>query len=180
MDKCSDSPDVQHHVKSNPTDTTPKGRPNTRSRKISTSQLTPTSTAEKRKRNPDTDELAGNMSKKPAQETEPSNALIMRAINGMNAKMDKLPTVEHLAKLEADIHLKLERNNQALRTELRAEFKSEIQAHAERMNELVTESQAKTMQRPSSLVNRNGRNDCLLYTSPSPRDRQKSRMPSSA
>ena len=24
------------------------------------------------------------------------------------------------------------------------------------------------------------RNDCLLYTSPSPRDRQKSRMPSSA
>ena len=25
-----------------------------------------------------------------------------------------------------------------------------------------------------------GNNDCLLYTSPSPRDRQKSRMPSSA
>ena len=25
-----------------------------------------------------------------------------------------------------------------------------------------------------------GREDCLLYTSPSPRDRQKSRMPSSA
>ena len=27
---------------------------------------------------------------------------------------------------------------------------------------------------------RNGINPCLLYTSPSPRDRQKSRMPSSA
>ena len=27
---------------------------------------------------------------------------------------------------------------------------------------------------------RAGRDDCLLYTSPSPRDRQKSRMPSSA
>ena len=29
-------------------------------------------------------------------------------------------------------------------------------------------------------INRNKRSYCLLYTSPSPRDRQKSRMPSSA
>ena len=29
-------------------------------------------------------------------------------------------------------------------------------------------------------INMNGYRDCLLYTSPSPRDRQKSRMPSSA
>ena len=30
------------------------------------------------------------------------------------------------------------------------------------------------------VIQRNGYRDCLLYTSPSPRDRQKSRMPSSA
>ena len=30
------------------------------------------------------------------------------------------------------------------------------------------------------MINENEYNDCLLYTSPSPRDRQKSRMPSSA
>ena len=32
----------------------------------------------------------------------------------------------------------------------------------------------------SQLVEKVNANDCLLYTSPSPRDRQKSRMPSSA
>ena len=32
----------------------------------------------------------------------------------------------------------------------------------------------------SALVNTNTLSTCLLYTSPSPRDRQKSRMPSSA
>ena len=33
---------------------------------------------------------------------------------------------------------------------------------------------------PNNLPNENWLYDCLLYTSPSPRDRQKSRMPSSA
>ena len=34
--------------------------------------------------------------------------------------------------------------------------------------------------RQDAIDNRNRLNSCLLYTSPSPRDRQKSRMPSSA
>ena len=86
---------------------TPKTRPQTRSRTLSTGGKT----SEKRKRSPD---QVGNMSKKSSAENEPSNALIMRAITNMNSKFDKLPTVEHLNKLEADLHTKIENNGLAL------------------------------------------------------------------
>ena len=104
------------------------------------------------------------MSKKPTAEAEPSNALLMRAITGLNAKFDKLPTVQHLEK-------KINDNNQALRTELMGEFEEKINAQAERVEQAISEIKTQIDKRPAT---------CLLYTSPSPRDRQKSRMPSSA
>ena len=49
---------------------------------------------------------------------------------------------------------------------------------------VVTAAEAPFVQVPSHIDVRDGQitliNNCLLYTSPSPRDRQKSRMPSSA
>ena len=44
----------------------------------------------------------------------------------------------------------------------------------------VRGSSSSTSSSSSSSLKRNNARDCLLYTSPSPRDRQKSRMPSSA
>ena len=89
-------------------DLTPQTRPFTRSRTLSTGETTPTPiTAEKRKRSPESGEVAGNMSKKTATDNEPSNAQIMRAISSMNSKFDKLPTLQDLNKLETDLHLSL-------------------------------------------------------------------------
>ena len=116
---------------------TPKTRPQTRSRTLSTGGRA--STSEKRKRSPD---QVGNMSKKSSAEHEPSNALIMRAITNMNSKYDKLPTVEHLNKLEADLHAKIERNGHALKSELRAEFKADMDAQAQKMTQMVAEVRA--------------------------------------
>ena len=47
------------------------------------------------------------------------------------------------------------------------------------MNEVIDRKQTKHMF-PSDFVDKGKTISCLLYTSPSPRDRQKSRMPSSA
>ena len=80
------------------------------------------------------------MSKKSSADNEPSNALIMKVITTMNAKFDKLPTVEHLSKLEADLTAKIERNGQALKQELRSEFKAEMEAHAQKVNQMVAEA----------------------------------------
>ena len=113
---------------------TPQSRPQTRSRTLSSGSRA-SSTSEKRKRSPD---LLGNMSKKTAQD-EPSNSQIMRALTVMNAKFDKLPTVEHLNKLENELHVKMERNNEALKEEIRAEFKAEMKQQASKMNQMVAE-----------------------------------------
>ena len=147
------------------------------------------------------------MSKKASSENEPSNALLMRTLTAMNAKFDRLPTLEHLNKMEEDLHAKIEDNTKTLRDELRAEFRSEIKQQAERVDEMIAEIKGKVENATPTTFN--GRNDnqqgrylrarrsfkvwplnpegsanlddaCLLYTSPSPRDRQKSRMPSSA
>ena len=48
------------------------------------------------------------MSKKSNTDNEPSNAQIMRTLNSLSAKFDKLPTVEYLNKLENDLHTKIE------------------------------------------------------------------------
>ena len=46
--------------------------------------------------------------------------------------------------------------------------------------ELLTDEELGRLIRAMLLYDRDGTLPCLLYTSPSPRDRQKSRMPSSA
>ena len=57
----------------------------------------------------------------------------------------------------------------------------EAEAHGERPSVEVTCDFNYTLNLPSSKVRETrGTHSCLLYTSPSPRDRQKSRMPSSA
>ena len=77
----------------------------------------------------------GNMSKKTTADNEPSNALIMRTLTAMNSKFDRLPTLEHLKRLEDDLHSKAS----ALKQELRSEFKADMQQQAERMNEMIAE-----------------------------------------
>ena len=92
------------------------------------------------------------MSKKPTAEAEPSNALLMRAITGLNAKFDKLPTVQHLEK-------KINDNNQALRTELMGEFEEKINAQAERVEQAISEIKTQIDKRPATLEqHNNGRN----------------------
>ena len=46
--------------------------------------------------------------------------------------------------------------------------------------ELVRSEIATFQKHLNEIASKNNSQDCLLYTSPSPRDRQKSRMPSSA
>ena len=46
--------------------------------------------------------------------------------------------------------------------------------------ELTIQEWWNALKTPSPTKNKKKYNSCLLYTSPSPRDRQKSRMPSSA
>ena len=117
--------------------TTPINRPQTRSRTLSSSS-SPVFLSEKRKRSPD---QAGNTSKKATTEETPNNS-IMRALNAMNARLEKLPTVEHIAKLESDITTKLENSNRTLKQELRSEFKAEIQAQNQKMTKMIAEVQA--------------------------------------
>ena len=113
----------------------PQKRPNTRSRTLSTCKSNP-HTTEKRKRSPD---LAGNMSKRATSEAEPTNALIMRTLTAMNSRFDDLPTVQHLNRLEDELHSKIESNTKALREELRAEFRAEMQAQNDKTNQMVNE-----------------------------------------
>ena len=121
---------------------TPTSRPNTRSRTAATITTTEsrrsTSCAEKRKRSPES-QTSGNMSKKSTSDNEPSNALIMRTLTHMNAKFDELPTVEHLNRLEADLHNKLETSTRTLRQELRTEFRTEMQEQVSKMTDMITE-----------------------------------------
>ena len=139
----------------NSQESTPQNRPQTRSRTLSSGSRP--STSEKRKRSPD---LLGNTSKKSAQD-EPSNSQLMRAITMMNAKFDKLPTVEHLNKLENELHVKLERNNEALKDELRTEFKAEMKQQADKMNQMVAEVRVQMATNPQldltlGMTNRKG------------------------
>ena len=48
------------------------------------------------------------------------------------------------------------------------------------LEDILTRSQSKLIKENITARSWDINNDCLLYTSPSPRDRQKSRMPSSA
>ena len=98
------------------------------------------------------------MSKKNTAEAEPSNALIMRVLTSLNTKVDRLPTVDHLSKLEADLHVKLETNNQAIRDELRAEFKSEMKAQAEKLTDMIAQNAAQASS-GAATKHPGGRND---------------------
>ena len=99
------------------------------------------------------------MSKKNSVENDPSNAQIMRALTSMNARFDKLPTVEHLTKLETDLHQKLEHNNRALKQKLRAEFKSEMKAQAEKVHGMIAEVKAQVNTGQGDLPHTIKRND---------------------
>ena len=80
------------------------------------------------------------MSKKSSADvSEPSNALIMRTLNTMNARFDRLPTVKHLNKLESELHSKLEANTKALKNELRAEFRAEMDEQANKLTNMIAE-----------------------------------------
>ena len=81
----------------------------------------------------------------------------MRAISSLNAKFDKLLTVEDFNKLEADLQRKMEINTHELRNELGSKFKAEMQAHSDRMNEMVSEVRAQVS--ASSGRAKTGRND---------------------
>ena len=155
-----DSPCSQQRRKSTQDITTPTNRPNTRSRTSSSGDLPQSTThaSEKRKRSPNS-QLVGNMSKKNTAENDPTNAQIMRAITNMSARFDKLPTVEHLNKLEADLHNKLENNNKALKQELRSEFKSEMKAQADKMNDMIADVKAQINNEHAGLTTAIKRND---------------------
>ena len=133
---------VRKPQQSNNSQSTPKSGPNTRSRSNHPESYIEPITAEKRKRSVSSSREAGNMSKKSAAEVEPTNALIMRTLTNMNARFDKLPTVEHLNKLEADLHGKLEASTKALKSELRAEFRAEMNEQANKVNEMISEVKA--------------------------------------
>ena len=79
------------------------------------------------------------MSKKSTADNEPSNALLMRTLNNLSEKFDRLPTVEHLNKLENDLHAKIESNTASLRQELRNEFRTEMQEQATRMTNMISD-----------------------------------------
>ena len=53
----------------------------------------------------------------------------------------------------------------------------ELEQYKKRLDEELEQQQKRSDEK---LEQQQKRSDCLLYTSPSPRDRQKSRMPSSA
>ena len=61
---------------------------------------------------------------------------------------------------------------------LHAEITQYLQDHGMTMTEFVTMALQDELH--PKINEKEGKNICLLYTSPSPRDRQKSRMPSSA
>lgn len=96
------------------------------------------STTEKRKRSPGSTE-EGSMSKKSTADNEPSNALIMRTLNNLSAKFERLPTVDHLNKLESDLHSKMEASTAALKKELREEFQTEMHEQVTKMTSMISE-----------------------------------------
>ena len=67
-------------------------------------------------------------------------------------------------------------------TEFLMNIRSIIKLHESMLREICGEYQLALIEATiiSFLHNNPGKDTCLLYTSPSPRDRQKSRMPSSA
>lgn len=136
---------------------TPINRPNTRSRTLSTGESSPLLSTEKRKRSP-TSQLEGNMSKKPTSESDPNNQ-IMRALSAINAKFEKLPTVEHLSRLETDLHAKLEASSHALKQELRSEFRTEMKAQAEKMTDMINEVREQVTTGANSAAGPSRRND---------------------
>ena len=89
------------------------------------------------------------MSKKSNSDTDPNTALIMRTLTHINAKFDKLPTVEHLQKLESDLHAKLEANTNALKNELRTEFRGEIQEQVNKMTDMIAEVRSQVQENPN-------------------------------
>ena len=82
------------------------------------------------------------MSKRNTADVEPSNALIMRTLNTLNSKFDNLPTIDHLTKLENDLHNKIESNTKALKDELRSEFRQEIGEQVAKMTNMIGEVRA--------------------------------------
>ena len=130
---------------------TPPPRHNTRSR-TAESRTRDGSYTEKRKRSPSSCE-DGNMSKKSTSDNEPSNALIMRTLNTLSSKFDNLPTVEHLNRLETDLHNKIESNTKALRQELRTEFRAEINEQVTRMTHMLGEIKAQVTTGGASRTN---------------------------
>ena len=59
-------------------------------------------------------------------------------------------------------------------------FSEKIEGYEQAKRTMATNAHGLAVSRGNASVGRRNNNACLLYTSPSPRDRQKSRMPSSA
>ena len=103
-------------------------------------------------------------------------AALVGVVNQLKASIDSLredmPTREDLSRVESNIKMHVDKNTKDI----------------EKLFNLRREDKAQFKTRDMQVVGDRGgighKNDeqyyCLLYTSPSPRDRQKSRMPSSA
>ena len=79
----------------------------------------------------------------------------MRTLTNMNAKFDKLVTVDHLNRLEADLHSKLEASTSALKRELREEFRGEIDEKVNKMTSLIGEVRSQVADNARNNPNRN-------------------------
>ena len=82
------------------------------------------------------------------------------------------------AKKRSDLRQTIKPNN--LKKQLLSRIKNHQQSHKEKSEQSDTDNLDKFQNDFNSSLNYLQTMICLLYTSPSPRDRQKSRMPSSA
>ena len=93
---------------------------------------------------------------------------------------------QHLAALVVPFKANLEIDQEGLRAVCRHMLTDEgidgivVNAHAGEVDTLTTEERELVVQIASAEARAHGKRTCLLYTSPSPRDRSLSRMPSSA
>ena len=112
-----------------------------------------------------TNARAGVNKAKNPEELAKANEELTKAVGNINVVVEAYP------------ELKADRQFVSLMDEL-AGSENRISVERKNYNEACQEFNSKLVRFPTNLIGKV--TGCLLYTSPSPRDRQKSRMPSSA
>ena len=120
--------------------------------------LTPIQQATKRKRN-SPEPMTSKNKRQNGGDMDPTNAQLMRTLDSLAESINELPNKNDIKQLE----------NQLL----------DKMYEQQRENNRRTQDNARKIKSIKATLHEQ-KQSCLLYTSPSPRDRQKSRMPSSA